>query len=740
MSYAPSQAAAPACCGAGSVARPRRRRSRLGAVLLAAGLFASAPAWGDGETVTPEMLSAAFPGAESMGPFSGEPPAAAVYREGRAVGYLFSTETVVGSVGFSGKPIDILVGLADDGRIAGTVLRRHNEPILVIGIPHERLRDYVADFAGLDISGQLALTETEAEGPGVPEVITGASISSLVIRDAIVRAARAVARSRGLFGGAAPGARLDREFFAPASWAELSRDGSLARLRLTRGAVAQAFAERGAAVSEPAGQHAKPDDLFIDLRAGLITPPRIGQNLLGKLDFNRLMAEIDLDDQAVLIAANGLYSFKGTRYVRSGLFDRVQLVQGETTIRLTKDGYRNVQRLRASGAPELREIGLFVIPADTGFDPLAPWRLELLVGRRTESGGQVHVSFALDYALPERYVLPPVAPPGAAGATDTGLGRGAEVQRPALWRRMWRERAVRIAVVSLMLFALTVILVFQDAVARNRPLYRGVRLSFLGVTLLWLGWYAGAQLSVVNVLTFAHSLLTEFRWEFFLLEPTIFILWSYVAVAMLFWGRGVFCGWLCPFGALQELLNEGARVLRVPQITVPFAVQERLWPIKYILFLGIFAVSLSSTNLAVELAEVEPFKTVLSLRFVRAWPFVAYAVALLAAGLFIERFFCRYLCPLGAALAIPARLRMFDWLKRRHQCGRECNICALRCTVQAIHPNGAINPNECIHCLNCQALYYDATTCPPLIARRKRREERAALKAAQDARQQGAPG
>ena len=39
-------------------------------------------------------------------------------------------------------------------------------------------------------------------------------------------------------------------------------------------------------------------------------------------------------------------------------------------------------------------------------------------------------------------------------------------------------------------------------------------------------------------------------------------------------------------------------------------------------------------------------------------------MALLVAGLFVERFYCRYLCPLGAALAIPARLRMFDWLKR----------------------------------------------------------------------------
>ncbi len=121
---------------------------------------------------------------------------------------------------------------------------------------------------------------------------------------------------------------------------------------------------------------------------------------------------------------------------------------------------------------------------------------------------------------------------------------------------------------------------------------------------------------------------------------------------------------------------------------------------------------------------MEPFKTAISLGFVREWPFVLYVVLLLSAGLFIERFFCRYLCPLGAALAIPARLRMFDWLKRKFQCGHECHLCAVRCTVQAIHPNGSINPNECIHCLHCQILYYDDQTCPPLVARRKRRERR----------------
>ena len=101
----------------------------------------------------------------------------------------------------------------------------------------------------------------------------------------------------------------------------------------------------------------------------------------------------------------------------------------------------------------------------------------------------------------------------------------------------------------------------------------------------------------------------------------------------------------------------------MPQITVPWGLHERLWPIKYIIFLGLFGMSLYSIAFAEQLAEVEPFKTAIVLKFVREWPFVLYALTLLAAGLFVERFFCRYMCPLGAALAIPGRMRMFEWLQ-----------------------------------------------------------------------------
>lgn len=663
--------------------------------------FAAAAACAESFPISQEYLQAAFPGAQRAGAVEGSPPAAPVYKDGALAGYIVSTYAAVGSTGYSGRPLDVLVGVNLSAVVTGAVLVRHSEPILVIGVGEEQLASYVSAFRGIDLNTSSTAPSGSSD---FPDLISGATVSSAVIRDAIVRAGRAVARSRIWAAGPA-GERLDRESTGQFSWPQLVADGSVASARFT--------GERGGS-----------DVLLLDVYVTLLTPPSIGENLLGKLTYNRLTGSLGADDHIILIAANGLASVKGTGFVRSGRFERLQIVQGELTLPLTTDGYSNVEELKAAEAPSFREIGVFTLRHSAGFDPLKPWRLDI---RLPDEGSEPPTIVSLRYDLPARYRL---REPGATSAPEPVAAEAAAEGQ--LWRQIWAERSWRILGLGIILAVLTGLLVFQRALVDRPVLYGRVRIIFLAVTLVWLGWFAGAQLSVVNVLTFSHALMGDFAWTSFLAEPLIFILWCYTAVGLLFLARGVFCGWLCPFGALQELANRIARFFRVPQVRVPFGLHERLWPIKYVIFLALFALSLNSMTDAFVAAEVEPFKTAISLRFAREWPFVAYAAALVGASLFINRFFCRYLCPLGAALAITARLRMFDWLKRHPQCGRECQICFHSCPVQAIHPEGHINPNECIHCLKCQSLYLDDAICPPLVARRKRRERREALTAGRD--------
>ena len=351
------------------------------------------------------------------------------------------------------------------------------------------------------------------------------------------------------------------------------------------------------------------------------------------------------------------------------------------------------------------------------------WRLQLLVSRATGPTSKAFTTFYLDYLPPEKYLEYEEV---EAPAPSDVFAPQSDIEGSVLWKTMWQRKIPEIVVLMAALGVLTFIFFAQNWLVKRPKLAERVRVGFLIFTLFGIGIYAGAQLSVVNIMTVFSALVGGFDWAYFLMEPLIFILWGSVAASLLFWGRGAYCGWLCPFGALQELLNRIAKAFRIPQYRVPWVLHERLWPVKYIIFLALFGVSLHSLSLAEQMAEVEPFKTAIVLNFVREWPFVVFALALLVAGLFIERFYCRYLCALGAALAIPARMRMFEWLKRYPACGTRCQRCANDCMVQAIHPEGHINPNECLYCLHCQQLYYDDHQCPVMIEKRLKRERQAA--------------
>jgi NosR/NirI family nitrous oxide reductase transcriptional regulator len=281
---------------------------------------------------------------------------------------------------------------------------------------------------------------------------------------------------------------------------------------------------------------------------------------------------------------------------------------------------------------------------------------------------------------------------------------------------------------------LTAIFVFQAQLSRSRRAHKLVRNGFLIVVLVWLGWIAGVQLSIVNVINYVKAPFYGFEVGFYLAEPLMVMIAAYTLVSVVLIGRGVFCGWLCPFGALQELLAQVSRALGVPQWNPSAALEKRLWMGKYIAAAVVLALVLTGIDSSGATTEIEPFKTAITSKFTRAWPYVLYAGALLAVGLFSERAYCRFLCPLGGVLAFLDRLHLLDLLKRRPECGSPCHLCERSCPVRAIEPSGKIIMAECFQCLDCQVEYYDDKRCPPLVLAAKRRQDGTALPVAAMAR------
>ncbi len=644
--------------------------------------------------------------------------------DGTVLGHAFLNTDFDSAIGYSGKPITMIIAMSVEGRITGARLVEHSEPIVLAGIPDEKIVAFIEGYKDLDLIKSAAAPSTELP----VDIVSGATVTVLVIDDSIRNSALRAARALGIGGlsaaASAPKAKrtVDTTSEETSDWLGLIGEGSVRRLKLSIQDINDAFKAKGdpKAIARP--EPGKPEDLFIELFAASMAVPGVAKSLLGAGEYANLKKRLKPGENAFLIMGNGPFSFKGSGYVRGGIFDRVQLVQDRSSIRFRDRWHKRLRKVHAEGAPAFREVGLFRTPAEITFEPASPWRLQLLVPRAVGAIDKVFTSFELAYRLPESYVKTEAiaAAPTAAAPAQAAA---AALPKSDLWKRIWQQKTGQIVILCAAIAFLTVLFFFQNALVRYPRLTRWVRDGFLVFTLVWIGWYAQAQLSVVNVLVFANALIGGFKWEYFLLEPLIFILWCSVAASLLFWGRGAFCGWLCPFGALQELLNRAAKALKIPQYRLPWSVHERLWPLKYLMFLGLLGFSVYSLAGAERLAEVEPFKTAIVLRFVREWPFVVFALVLLGIGLFVERFYCRYLCPLGAALAIPGRLAMFDWLKRYRNCGDPCHLCAQDCMVQAITPLGDINPNECLHCMNCQVKYFDATVCPVMILKHAKSAE-----------------
>jgi len=666
-----------------------------------------------------QTLQVAFPTATQISdktPLASEQPKVrTIYQNDTVIAYAFETNDVVDIAAYSGKPVNVLVAMDTNGEIKVTRVLEHHEPILLVGIPEQRLFDFADQIIGFNVSDHVIVGESDRDNTISIDSVSGATVTVMVVNEAVMRSAKKVARLIGIAGmsdiaNPLP-ATVKKNVFDTADWQQLLGDGSIRHLQLNYGDVDKAFEGTKAAWQGDDENGERPQKLFANVWYAPLNIPTIGRNLLGDDEFNWLLSELKQGDYAIAVMGNGDYSFKGNGYVRGGIFDRLQVQQADKTIIFRDSGFYRINDIYLEGAPKFNEMAIFIIRGQYQFDLGEPWKLELLVRRQIGALDSIFTRFFGDYQTPDQYINRPVQ----AASVD--------MEDEALWVSVWRNKAFQITVLSISLVLLFSVIIMQDVLVKYPRFLRLFRKAFLVYTVVFIGWYTLGQLSIVNVFTFIYAATGNFKWDTFLLDPVMFILWGFVAMTMLLWGRGIFCGWLCPFGALQELINETARKFKIKQYELPFAVHERLWAIKYLILLALFAISLESIAEAERYAEVEPFKTVIMLKFQREWGYVFYAALLLSLSLFTNKVYCRYICPLGAALTIPSKFRLFDWLKRRKECGSQCQTCAVECEIQAIHPTGEINTNECHWCLDCQVTFHDEQKCPPLLKKYKKRHK-----------------
>lgn len=643
-----------------------------------------------------------MPGADSFSNRKGKPAYVEAYQtkagEKKLIGYVFLSTDIVDIPAYSGKPVVTLIGMDTQGIFTGAKVLRHSEPILLLGIPETELTKFINQYLGKFVGSKIEIGKSREERGYIGlDAITGATVTVIAQNQVMLRCGMEVAKQVGIIK---PTIRPQAKFTAVAdklSWDEMIKEGSVQRLTVS-----------------PDDVGIKGDGAYIDMHFGYLNAPAVGKSVLGEYGYNSLMSRLKPGEHAIFIIASGMESFKGSGFVRGGIYDRVQVSQEMDAFTFRDLDYLNLYGIEAVGAPAYREAGIFIIRG-TSFSGAYPWNLVFLANKiDKDTGAKTFTSFNKEYWLPARYLE----------------GGRPKVERPEpTWVRVWKQKQVEIVLFVLFLTATATVYALRDKLVR-RARRKDKRWISIPKYFIWatsvgfVGFYLMAQPSITQILTWFHSILYQWRWELFLSDPFIFIFWWFIIITVFIWGRGLFCGWLCPYGSLTELAYKFGRAIGLKRFQrfLPKPVHDKLKWLKYGIFAALLATSLYSMGMAEKMAEVEPFKTTFLVGvWNRSWPYVLFWGALFGISMFSERPFCKYLCPLGAGLAIPSTFRFFG-LKRKKEC-ETCTACAVGCGSLAIDKQGKIDQRECLLCLDCMVMYYEPYACPPLSHERKRREK-----------------
>lgn len=624
--------------------------------------------------------------------------------EAGPVGYVFESIDLAPIPGFEGTPMNLLVAIDRKGGFIDVEVLRQHEPVFLSGLGEAPLREFVQQYAGKSLKQEITVSSaygnTRAGGSETRVVLDGvtkATASVRIVNQTVLAAGLAVARAKLGFadpGARGPTARARADLYEKLDFATLLKRGLIGHLRVTHAQAEKLFAGTDGEGADE-GALAEPGGTLVDLYVGYLNAPTVGRAVLGDARYADLMKKLEDGQHALWLATAGRVALIDDQFVPGTPPPSLSLTQGGLPVEMRDLVFEHPA---PDGAPAFNASGVFRVYAQAGLDPARPMQFTLTL---TRAKGMMlpritHQTVTLDYR-PEAalFVYPPEPPPE--------------------WLVAWAGRWPDLLAIGLALVLLSAVLARPDWMARDARRLTLFRNAFLAFTLVFIGWYAQGQLSIVQITGAIKTLAAGQNLASFLYDPVSLLIIAFTVVSFFIWGRGTFCGWLCPFGALQEFVALAAQKLRVPQIRLPRGVARVLDRGRYALLAALVLSAALAPRLAESMVEVEPFKTAITVGFDRSWPYVAWAVGLLATGAFSYKFFCRFLCPLGAAMTLGGKLRRLDWLTRRAECGQPCQTCRHRCQYDAIERSGAIRYDDCFQCLDCVGIHADPQRCAPVL-------------------------
>ena len=626
------------------------------------------------------------------------------------VAYVFESIDLAPIPGFEGTPFNLLIAIDRKGTYLSVEVLRQHEPVFVSGLGEAPLRDFVSQYAGKSLLQQISVSSVyggsgHSQGDNkrvVLDGVTKATASIRIVNQTVLTAALAVARAKLAFAAPSqrgPAAQAREDVYERLDFAALLQRGHIKHLRLRNREIEQLFAGSDGAGEDAAGL-AAPDDVAVDFYVAYLNAPTIGRALLGDAKYATLMWRLQGGQQAYWVASAGRLALVDENFVRGTVPQRLELTQDNAPYEA-----RDLDLDLASppGAPSFNRVLALQTPPLSGLDPAQSLRFGFTFSRARGSilPTITQRTVTLDYTPPADLLAYPPKP-----LPD--------------WLLAWKDRARDLAIIAFSLLLLSVVLARPRWISISARRLMVFRLSFLAFTLVFIGWYGQGQLSVVQITGAIKTLSAGQGLTSFLYDPISLLLIAFTIVTFFVWGRGTFCGWLCPFGALQEFVALFVRRLGLRARRLPPGLARALDRGRYVILAGLAGAALWAPQVAEQLVEVEPFKTAITVGFDRSWPFVAYAVILLLISALYYKFFCRFVCPLGAAITLGGKLRLPDWLPRRRECGQPCQTCRYRCAYDAIERDGRINYDDCFQCLDCVGIYHDDQRCAPLILYRRK--------------------